>query len=85
MGRFCCNKDQRNFALFCMRLSAIKARRKGLKAAFWAFTCLIINHLARFLFKKKAFGGFGAVFLLLVFVVLIVYKKTSRPAPVFEQ
>ena len=35
--------------------------------------------------QKKAFGSFGAVFLLLVFVVLIVYKKTSRQAPVFEQ
>ena len=30
--------------------------------------------------QKKAFGGFGAVFLLLVFVVLIVYKKRhARP------
>ena len=33
--------------------------------------------------QKKAFGGFGAVFLLLVFVVLIVYKKNVTPGPGF--
>ena len=62
MGRFPCDKDWRNFALFGMRLSAIKARRKGLKAAFWAFTRLIINHLARFLLKKRLSVALGRFF-----------------------